>query len=112
MRFRGNKYGAVKVKDSGYTFDSKAEHRRWQELSLLVSAAQISDLCVHPRYPLNVAGKCICIYIPDFTYREKGRLVAEDVKGVVTDAYRIKRELFKVLYPDADFRELKLGRAA
>ena len=34
-----------------------------------------------------------CNYIADFTYMENGELVVEDVKGVRTDAYKIKKKL-------------------
>lgn len=34
-----------------------------------------------------------CVYVADFVYREDGRKVVEDTKGVKTEAYKIKRKL-------------------
>ena len=34
-----------------------------------------------------------CVYVADFVYREDGRQVVEDAKGVRTEAYRIKKKL-------------------
>jgi len=103
-----NKYGAVKVKEDGYTFDSKAEHRRYCELKLLQRAGDISDLAVHPRYPLEVNGERIAIYEADFSYTARtaprGAVVVEDVKGFATADYRLKAKLFRALYPTVDYR--------
>lgn len=44
-------------------------------------------------------------YVPDFTYVEDGKLVAEDVKGYKTDVYRLKRKMFLYRYPEIEFRE-------
>lgn len=39
-----------------------------------------------------------CVYIADFVYRENGRQVVEDTKGVRTEAYKIKRKLMLYIY--------------
>lgn len=46
-------------------------------------------------------------FIVDFVYCEKGsdHLVCEDVKGMRTDAYKIKRKLFMKKFPEHEFRE-------
>lgn len=85
----------VPVEDGGYRFDSKAEHRRWQQLQLLQSAGAIHDLTVHPVYTLSVNNLTICRYIADFEYQEGDRLVVEDVKGRVTPVFAIKRRLMQ-----------------
>ena len=97
---RPHKYGARKVKDDGYTFDSQAEHRRYRELKLLERAGAIHDLRVHPTYVLRGAGNVkVCRYIADFTYVEPGRgVVTEDVKGVRTQVYLLKRKLFEAQF--------------
>lgn len=102
------KYGNKRVREDGHTFDSKAEHAEYLRLKLLQRAGQISELHVHTRFPLDVNGRRIGTYTDDFDFRENGRLVISDVKGVATDAYKMKRELMLALYPDAEFRELKL----
>ena len=41
----------------------------------------------------------------DFRYEENGKLVVEDVKGVRTREYILKRKMFKYRYPEIEFRE-------
>lgn len=82
---RGNKFNAVKVKLDGYTFDSKAEAKRWCELKLLEKAGKVSWIKVHPRYELYVNGQRIASYKADFLYTdERGRDRIEDVKSPAT----------------------------
>ena len=47
-----NKYGARKVEIDGYTFDSKREAERYEELRLLQMAGKIRDLICHPEFEL------------------------------------------------------------
>ena len=102
------KYGNKRVREDGHTFGSKGEHARYCELKLIQRSGAISELRVHTRFPLDVNGRRIGTYEDDFDYREKGKLIVEDTKGHVTPDYKLKRELFLALYPDADFREIKL----
>lgn len=98
---RGQKYGNQKVLDRGITFDSKAEHKRWQYLAMLQKAKQIRDLQRQVRFELIPAlakprgGKeRPTHYLADFTYLDgAGNLVVEDVKGAVTPEFRLKRKL-------------------
>ena len=53
--------------------------------------------------------KCIeraVTYIADFTYYEHGKKVVEDVKGMRTKDYIIKRKLLRWRYPEYEFREV------
>lgn len=102
------KYGNKRVREDGHTFGSKGEHARYCELKLMQLGRRITELRVHTRFPLDVNGRRIGTYEDDFDYRENGKLVVEDTKGVATPDYKLKRELFRALYPDAEFRELKL----
>jgi hypothetical protein len=99
------KYGNRHVKADGYDFDSKAEHRRYTELLIEVRAGLISDLCHHPRFDLQPAfvdntGKRhrAIIYEADFSYRDNGVLVVEDVKGVRTKEFILKWKLLLFQY--------------
>lgn len=92
------KYGNTKTAGK----DSKREHQRGRHLELLQRAGEITDLQAQVKYELIPAqrgedGKIIeraCSYLADYQYRDKaGQLVVEDVKGVRTDAYVIKRKL-------------------
>lgn len=98
---RGQKYGNTKVTDSGITFDSKAEHKRWQYLALLERAGEIRALRLQVPFeliPAQVAPsgrkERATVYIADFAYYTKGGVqIVEDVKGAVTPEFRLKRKL-------------------
>lgn len=94
------KYKNIKTVVDGHKFDSKKEARRYQALKLLLQAGRISNLELQKRYELiptqrKSDGKAEerCSYVADFVYIEDGVQVVEDVKGVRTEAYRIKRKL-------------------
>jgi len=93
-----SKYHNRRTEADGYTFDSVAEWRRYQDLTLMQRAGLITDLVVHPWWCLVVNGQAICKYVADFQYQENGRDVIEDVKGVRTPAYRIKKALMLACY--------------
>lgn len=92
---RRSKYGNRKATEDGYTFDSQAEWRRYQQLKLMQFAGVIHGLAVHPSWPLLVNGVRIGRYVADFSYCEHGGIgpVVEDVKGVRTAAYLLKKRL-------------------
>lgn len=95
------KYGNKKTVVDGITFDSKKEATRYAELKLLQRAGEIFDLQRQVPFTLipkqTRDGKVIerpCVYKADFVYKEKdGTEVVEDVKGVCTKEYRIKKKL-------------------
>jgi hypothetical protein len=92
------KYKNKKVEIDGVTFDSKKEAKRYGELKLLQRINEINDLELQPKYPIVVNGKKIATYIADFRYRKSdGSTVVEDVKGVRTPVYRIKKKLVEAL---------------
>ena len=95
-----SKYGNRKVQADGFTFDSQAEYRRYRELKLLEAAVAIKGLQVHPLFALRVNGQHIGNYEADFSYIELPgeRHVVEDVKGVRTAVYRLKKRMVKALY--------------
>lgn len=99
-----SKYHAKKVKLDGYTFDSKMEAEHYCELKLLEKAKVIKDLKIHPAFtlqePFTYEGKWerAITYEADFSYVEGGKQVVEDVKGMRTDVYKIKRKLFLKRY--------------
>lgn len=94
------KYHARRMEIDGHSFDSTAEGNRYLELKLLESAGEIRDLELQPSYPLVVNGVKIGVYRADFRYVDckEGTLVVEDVKGVKTEVYRLKRKLLMALY--------------
>lgn len=78
-------------------FDSRAEASRYHELKLMESAGQIDRLTVHPKYPLTQDGLLVATYTADFRYFDytNGWWVVEDVKGVDTEASRLRRKWLK-----------------
>ncbi len=95
---RRSKYGNRKTTVDGITFDSVKEAARYSTLRLLERAGEITDLELQPTYVLDVNGHPVCRYRADFRYREKGRLVVEDVKGFKTEEYRLKARLMKAIH--------------
>ncbi len=92
------KYHAHKCEIDGIIFDSTAEARYYQGLKLLLGNGDISDLEIHPKFPVVVNGKKICDYYADFRYSENGVVVIDDVKGVRTPVYKLKKKLVEALY--------------
>ena len=95
-----SKYHAIKTEVDGRVFASRAEARRYSELCLLEKAGEIKRLETQPVYPIVVNGKKICTYIADFRYFDSGfsREIIEDVKGMKTPVYRLKKKLVEALY--------------
>ncbi|MDD5059439.1 MAG: DUF1064 domain-containing protein [Sideroxydans sp.] len=95
-----SKYGSRRTVVDGIRFDSQAEARRYGELRLLEAAGSIFDLKLQVEYQVHIKGQHICSYLADFVYfdREKGEWVIEDVKGVRTQVYRLKKRLVEAIY--------------
>lgn len=107
MRLTRNKSKYHNHKTKG--FDSAKEWRRNQELEALQRAGEISELnrqvpfVLMPSY--TIADETTrqgfrtvreIRYIADFTYRLKdGTRIIEDVKGMQTDVFKIKRKLLE-----------------
>ncbi len=106
-----NKYGAKPDTIDGHRFDSSAEAKHYCLLKLRVRLGEISDLKVHPRYPLIINGTHCGVYEADFSYVEKGNGVQViDVKGVRTALYILKRNVFEALY-GLNLTEVDVGRS-
>lgn len=89
------KYRNVPVIIDGYRFPSKAEGKRYTELRDGQRAGIFSKLERQPRFPIIINGVKICDYVADFRYydNERRREVIEDVKGVKTPEYKLKKKL-------------------
>lgn len=101
---RNSKYNNCKVTIGSKTFDSKKEAERYQVLKLLERAKKIEGLQLQVEFVLLPAIKFKgrtqrpVRYIADFTYWENGNYIVEDVKGVRTDVYKLKRRLMKHIH--------------
>ena len=102
-----NKFRAVKCTYNGIKFDSKKEMNRYCELRLLEKAKVISDLQLQVSFELIPKQKDerAITYKADFVYKENGILTVEDVKGIKTKDYILKRKMFKYFYPKYKFIE-------
>jgi hypothetical protein len=94
------KYNARRTTVDGITFHSKAEAAAYSNRKLQEMSGDITGLELQPRYRLVVNGVHVCDYVADFRYTitATGTQVVEDVKGVKTAAYQIKKKLLKALY--------------
>ena len=98
-----SKYGNRKTEVDGILFDSKREAERWCELKLMERAGMITDL--FRQFPIKLIpaqkdenGKVIeraVGYVADFVYKDAktGKTIYEDVKGVKTKEYLLKRKM-------------------
>lgn len=111
-----SKYHSRKVTVAGRQFDSRKEGRRYAELLTLQKAGIISGLRCQVKFVLipaqreddrtgkkggTIRGKLIereCAYYADFVYQEDGKTVVEDVKGLRTPEYVLKRKMMLYFY--------------
>lgn len=111
-----SKYKSKKIEYNGMTFDSKKELRRYNELKVLERVGEISHLQRQVKFVLIptqrtedkigvrggvIKGKLLekeCSYYADFVYEENGETVVEDVKGMRTTEYVIKRKLMLYIH--------------
>lgn len=94
------KYHNKKITRDGETYDSVKEYRRSCELKLMERAGVITDLKRQVKFELipsqKVDGKVVertVNYVADFVYEQDGKTVVEDVKGVRTKDYILKRKM-------------------
>lgn len=109
-----SKYKAKKTEIDGIVFDSRKEAKRYTELKLLERANEIKDLELQPSFLLqesfrknNKTHRKI-EYIADFKYFDirKDKWIVEDVKGMKTDVYKLKKKLFEYKYGDLEIIEI------
>lgn len=84
---------------------------RYLELKLFEKAGKIKDLKLQPRFLIipKSNGERATYYVADFMYTETKYFdkIVEDVKGVRTDVYKLKRKLFLLQYGSLfEFREI------
>jgi hypothetical protein len=95
-----SKYGAVRTKYNGRTYASKKEARRAAELDALMRADDgVSHVLPQPDFQCIVNGRKVCTYVADFkVWWKDGRITYEDVKGMKTPVYRLKKKLVEALF--------------
>lgn len=106
-----SKYRNKRVEYGGYKFDSIAEKDRFIELRMLETKGYIKGLKLQVPFVLiskSEYGRDIR-YIADFTYYIDKELVVEDVKGVLTKEYKLKKRLMQEKY-HITIQEVKHGK--
>jgi len=93
-----SKYNAKKCVIDGIKFDSLKEGRRYNQLKLMEKSGVITDLELQPKYDLIVNGVKVGFYKADFRYKASGKEVVEDVKGMKTPIYNLKKKMIKAIY--------------
>jgi hypothetical protein len=84
---RRAKFGNRKTVIDGITF-----------LKILQAAGVVTQLRLQVPYELTVNGLKVCRYIADFVYMMDGKEVVEDVKGMRTPEYKLKRKLMLAVF--------------
>lgn len=77
----------------GKRFASKAEMARYEELTKMLMRGEIEDLELQVVYRIDHNGVHICKYLADFRYVQDGQVIVEDVKGVSTPVYQLKKKM-------------------
>lgn len=107
------KYKNIKKVVNGIEFDSIKEANRYQELLLLQKACEIRNLKLQPEFILQDSFRLkkqthrAIKYIADFQYQNftTSEIIVEDVKGMKTEVYRIKKKLLLYKFPEINFIE-------
>jgi hypothetical protein len=101
---RKNKYNAAGERIDGMWFASAAEGKRYLQLKSMMERNMIDNLRCQVKLPCVVNNRLICTYIADFAYvviDDRGvgiRSIWEDVKGMITDVYKIKKKLVQAVH--------------
>ena len=92
------KYRNKKTEIDGIVFDSKKEARRYSELKLLVKAGELVSFDRQVFFPIMFEGQLLCKYVADFvTYSNHGLRTVEDVKGMRTRIYQLKKKMMRII---------------
>ena len=92
-----SKYNNQKTTIDSITFDSKAEARRYGELQILQKSGEIKGFGRQPSFVIDDSGSR---YRPDFIVCGKNNeLWVEDVKGMETPVFKLKKRRWEENYP-------------
>ena len=104
-----NKFHAKKQVYKVIKFDSKKELNRYLILEQMQMKNYISELEIHPKFPLMVNGVKIGRYTADFKYKNnKGIEIIEDVKSKVTITrdYVLRKKILATYKPPIIITEI------
>ncbi len=94
------KYRNRKTEVDGYRFDSAKEAARYRQLRYLEKEGVIKNLERQVKYEIipKTDKFRACNYIADFVYTLRGQTIVEDVKGMKTQVYTMKKKLMYAKY--------------
>ena len=115
-----HKFNAIATEVDGHKFPSLAEAERYGQLKMMERAGEVRNLKLQPAFDLKVNGMAVCRYRGDFQYErlagkrreiymvgsetmpgpvtEDWQIVVEDVKGVRTSVYLLKKRLMLAIH--------------
>ena len=91
-----HKFNAVRCEEDGIKFASKKERKRYLELKNLQRASNISFFLRQTPMHLSGGVKYVCDYQ---VFWADGTVTFEDVKGMRTPMYKLKKKQVEALYP-------------
>jgi len=91
-----HKFHAIRSESDGFKFASKKEQKRYLELKMLRQAGEVLFFQMQAPFHLTGGVKYVC----DFqVYWKNGDITFEDVKGMKTAMYILKKKQVEHAYP-------------
>lgn len=91
-----HKFRAQPTQYDGIKFSSKKEAKRYIDLKMLEKAGEVLFFLRQVAFPLDGNTKYICDFMVFWT---NGEISIEDVKGMKTDMYIMKKKMIEARYP-------------
>ena len=96
MAILRHKFRAKPQELDGIKFASKKEAKRYQQLKMLQNSGEILFFLRQVPFHLQAGVKYVCDYLIFWT---NGEVTIEDVKGIKTDMYILKKKMVEATYP-------------
>lgn len=91
-----HKFRAKPCEADGIKFPSKKERKRYNDLKVLKQAGEVLFFLRQVPFHLTAGVKYVCDFQVFWT---NGEVTFEDVKGMRTDMYKLKKKQVESLYP-------------
>lgn len=96
MAILRHKFRAKPTELDGIKFTSKKEAKRYQQLKILQNSGEVLFFLRQVPFHLQAGVKYVCDFLVFWT---NGLVTIEDVKGVKTDMYIVKKKMVEATYP-------------
>ena len=94
-----HKYGAIRDTSDGINFDSKVERRYYEKLKLLQKSGELVMFLRQPLFDIPGNPKTVPYRADFLEFWADGSVRVVDVKGVETEAFKVKKRIVEALYP-------------